>query len=299
MPNDEQEPGRASIPQHVEHPSTYVVQDRSNQHELTRIIIQDRLVTALMGGVLPEQPDSARFERVLDVGCGTGGWLIDMAEAHPESALLIGVDISSKMVAYGREQAAAHNLGKRVEFHVMDALRMLEFPTNFFDLVNMRFGTGYLRKWDWSKLLSEFRRVARPGSLVRVSETDVMVKSTSPALTRLFGLQLEALYNAGHLFNAEQQGVTTELASLLERAGFDNIQTRSFPTEYHAGTQQTEYLIEDFTHIFRVSLPFLRKWLRVPEDYDELYQQMLSEIHQPDFVASGDLVTAWGLAPRI
>ena len=299
MLNDEQKPGRASMPQHVEHPSTYVVQDRSNQNELTRIIVQDRLVTALMGGLLPEQPNSARFERVLDVGCGTGGWLIDMAEAYPESSLLIGVDISSKMVTYGREQAAAHNLGKRVEFHVMDALRMLEFPDNFFNLVNMRFGTGFLRKWDWSKLLSEFRRVAQPGSLVRISEADIMVKSTSPTLTRLFDLQIEALYHAGHIFSAGQQGVTTELASLMERAGFDYIQTRAFPTEYHAGMQQMDYLIEDLTHVFRVSLPFLRKWLRVPENYEELYQQMLNEINQPDFVASGDLVTAWGIAPGI
>jgi ubiquinone/menaquinone biosynthesis C-methylase UbiE len=297
MPDNESEPGRASIPPRVEHPSTYVVQDRSNQQELARLTIQDRLVTTVMGGVLPEQPDSAKFERVLDVGCGPGNWLLDMATAHPESSLLIGVDISGKMVEYAREQAAAQNLNARVEFHVMDALRMLEFPTDFFNLVNLRFGTGYLRTWDWPKLLSEFRRVSRSGGLIRISESDIMVKSSSPALTRLFELQIEALYHAGHFFNAEQQGITGELASLLERAGFEQVQTRAFPTDYHAGTQQTQYLIENVTYVFRVSLPFLRKWLHVPDNYEELYQQMLREIQQPDFVASGAMVTAWGLAP--
>ncbi len=56
-----------------EHPSTYFVQDRSNEDELTRLILQDQMVTAGMGGVLPEQPDPTIFKRVLDVGCGTGG----------------------------------------------------------------------------------------------------------------------------------------------------------------------------------------------------------------------------------
>lgn len=297
MPENEQAPGKPFLPPRVEQASTYVVQDRSNQHELTRLTIQDRMVTAVMGGVLPEQPDTAQFERVLDVGCGTGGWLIDMAEAHPEASLLIGVDISHAMVEYAREQVRARKLEGRVEIHVMDALRMLEFPTDFFDLVNLRFATGYLRKWDWPKLLSEFRRVTRPRRLVRLSESDVMVKSNSPALTRLFGLQIEALYLAGHLFEPGQEGITGELANLLVRAGFDRVETRAFPTEYHTGTQQMDYFIEDMSQLFRVSLPFLRKWLRVPENYEEIYQQMLHEVHQPDFTVSGDLVAAWGTSP--
>ena len=297
MKNKEPEPEKALVSPRVEHPSTYVVQDRSNLHELERLTVQDRMITVIMGGVLPEQQDPIQFERVLDVGCGTGGWLIDMALAHPESSLLIGVDISGKMIEYAREQAATRNLGTRVEFHVMDALRMLEFPTDFFDLVNLRFGTGYMRKWDWPKLLSEFRRVTQPGRLVRITESDIMVKSTSPALTRLFELQIEALHHAGHLFHTEQQGITGELANLMERAGFDNVQTRAFPTEYRVGMQQMQYFVEDMEQVFRVTIPFLRKWIHMPENYEELHQQMLNEIHQPDFVVNGDLVTAWGFAP--
>ena len=76
-----------------EHPSTYFVQDHSNQEELTRLQIQDELITAGMGGVLPEQPDPARLQRVLDVGCGTGGWLIETARTYPTIELLIGVDV--------------------------------------------------------------------------------------------------------------------------------------------------------------------------------------------------------------
>lgn len=49
--------------------STYVVQDRSSEKELLRLTVQDHMVTAGMGGVLPELPDPTIFHHVLDVGC--------------------------------------------------------------------------------------------------------------------------------------------------------------------------------------------------------------------------------------
>src|SRR5689334_19537029 len=61
-------------------PSTYIVQDRSNREELIRLDEQDRLITSVMGVFLPEQEDPGSFQRVLDVGCGTGGWLINLAK---------------------------------------------------------------------------------------------------------------------------------------------------------------------------------------------------------------------------
>lgn len=45
--------------------------------ELERRAIQDQMVPTAMGGVLPEQSDSAAFRRVLDVGSGSGNWLIE------------------------------------------------------------------------------------------------------------------------------------------------------------------------------------------------------------------------------
>ena len=45
---------------------------------------------------------------------------------------------------------------------------------------------------------------------------------------------------------------------------------------------------------FRTTLPFMRKWTRVPDDYETIYQQMLSEMQQPDFMAPWNLLTVWG-----
>lgn len=284
--------------QKPEYPSTYFVQDRSNQEELKRLQIQDQMLTASMGGVLPEQPDPTAFARVLDVGCGTGGWLIELAQTTPSCIMLVGIDASRTYVEYARTQAAAAHVDDRVEFHVMDALRMLEFPNDFFDLVNHRAATSWLRTWDWPKLLQEYQRVTHPDGVVRITEPDWMVESHSPADARLAELWPQAFYQAGHFFTPTSDGVTSKLAHLLSQHGLLDVQTRPLRLEYRVGTPEWQSFYENRKLGYRTALPFLRKWIRVPDDYEELYQQMLSELQQPDFVATVGLLTAWGTVPE-
>ncbi len=281
---------------HREQPSTYFVQDRESKEELNRLRILDHTLTAGMGGVLSEQPDPAAFQRVLDVGCGTGGWLIELAKTSPTCTLLVGVDVSLTFVEDARAQAEAEQVSDRVKFRVMDALRMLEFPNNSFDLVNHRLATSWLRTWDWRKLLQEYQRLCRPGGVVRITEYEGMAVSNSPALSRLSELFLQALHQAGHSFTPTNDGVTGELVRLLHQHGLQQVQTRACTLEYPAGTFEGQRFFEDSKLIFRTALPFLRKWTRVPGDYETLYQQMLSEMQQPDFVATWGLLTAWGNA---
>jgi ubiquinone/menaquinone biosynthesis C-methylase UbiE len=277
-----------------EHPNTYFVQDRSNEDELARLQIQDQLFTAGMGGVLPEQSDPTPFRRVLDVGCGPGGWLIAAARTYPTMSRLVGVDVRQRMIDYARTQAAAQQVADRVQFDTMDALRMLEFQNASFDLVNQRLGLSYMRTWDWPKLLSEFQRVTRPGGVIRLTEAEMLGEVNSPAIKQLGQLLLQALYNAGHFFTPEKDGLTKELASLLQKSGLQNVQTRVYRLEHRAGTPEGQHFYQDVAHLYRTTLPFLRKWGRVPDNYETLYQQMLSEVQQPGFVASWNMLTAWG-----
>jgi SAM-dependent methyltransferase len=279
-----------------EHPSTYFVQNRSNKEELGRLQIQDQMLTTSMGGVLPEQPDPTRFQHVLDVGCGTGCWLIEAAKTYPSISLLRGVDISGKMLDYAQAQARAQQVNDRVQFRMMDALRQLDFPTAFFDLVNLRAGGSYLRTWDWPNLLEECQRVSRPGGVIRVTEGDI-VQSNSPALTRLGQLLLDAFFQAGHYFTSTPDGVTGQLVHLLHQQGLKNVQTRAHTLEYRVGTAEGQNFYEDMRRAYQTFKPFLRKWARVPDDYEKIYQQMLREMQEPDFVATWHLLTAWGNKP--
>lgn len=280
-----------------EQPSTYVVEDRSNQDELRRLHLQDQMLTSQMGGVLPDQPDPAALTRILDVGCGTGGWLIEVAKIFPTIKVLVGVDASLPFVQYARAQAEANGVSDRVEFHVMDALRMLEFPHRFFDLVNQRLGQSWLRTWDWPKLLQEYQRVVRPEGIIRIVEGDLLAESSSPALLHLNRLLLQALHQSGHYFTAEWNGLTSQLVRVLRQHGVQQVQAQPFTLRYRAGTPEGQSYYENARLLFRTFAPFLKKWTRAPEEYEALYQQALSEMQQPECVADWHLLTVWGKAP--
>jgi len=180
----------------------------------------------------------------------------------------------------------------------MDVLHTLEFPTAFFDLVNLRFGVSFLRTWDWLKLLSELLRVTRPGGVVRVTECEIGSQSNSPALMRLDEMIRCAFYRAGHLFTEETTGVTDHLARLLDQYRCQQVQTKAYAMEYRAGTVEGEAYCEDMTLLFQTTRPFIQKWGCAGQDYDAIYQQALKEMRQPDFHATWNLLTAWGSKPR-
>jgi ubiquinone/menaquinone biosynthesis C-methylase UbiE len=202
------------------------------------------------------------------------------------------------MLDYARAQAEAQQISDRVEFHLMDALRMLEFPQSFFDLVNHRFAGSWLRTWDWTKLLSEYLRVLKAGGVIRLTEPYIFPEENSPALARLNELMRQAFDQSGHLFAPQQDGITRELAPLLNRHCFEQVQTRAYTLEYRAGTPEWQSFFEDTKHMMRTLLPFFQKWTRVPDDYQALCQQAFHEMQQPDFVATMHLLTAWGTAPH-
>jgi len=280
-----------------EHPSTYVVQDRSNEEELQRLTIQDTLMTRLMGGPLAEQNGTDSLNRVLDVGSGSGSWVLTTASTYPHTRV-IGIDISQHMVEYARRQAEAQQLSDRVEFHVMDALRMLEFPDEYFDLVNLRFGISFLRTWDWPKLMSEMLRVCRPGGIIRVTESEIGGHSSNaPDVMRLHEMSICAHFRSGHLFEQKSTGLLDHLEPLLTRHGCENIQSKAYAIEIRGGTPEAEAASRDVAYLYRTTRPFLEKWGCVPKDYDTIYQQALEQMRSPEFEGGLTILTVWGTKP--
>jgi ubiquinone/menaquinone biosynthesis C-methylase UbiE len=202
------------------------------------------------------------------------------------------------MIEYARAQAKAEQMSERVEFRVMDALHMLEFLADSFDLVNQHFALSWVRTWDWPKLLAEYQRVAHPGGVVRMVGGDWTGETSSPALARLSDIWQEAFYQAGYTFTPKSDGAMSQLPSLLVRHGLENVQSRAFTLEYRAGTPEWQDYYKDMELFLRTGQPFLRKWIRLPEDYENICQQALSEMQQPDFVAKLHMLTVWGNVTR-
>ena len=280
-----------------ENPSAYVIQDKQKEIDVRRLIIENQMINTGLGGVLPEHPDPTVFHRILDVACGSGGWVIDTAQAFPTMSVF-GIDISQKMIEYARAQAQEKHVKDRVELHIMDALLMLEFPANFFDLVNLRFGASFMRTWDWPKLLSEIWRVITPGGVVQITEGGEASYHNSPALQQYHEMITCALFRAGHMFEQSVGELSNHLVSLIERSGFQQVELHAHKLEFRAGTEQGQLYYEDNMYGLMAAGPFIQKYACANTDYDLIRQQALKEMQQPDFYASWMMNTVMGTKPR-
>ncbi len=278
---------------HHERASTYFVQGHQTKHELARLTLQDRFLTETLGGVLPEQPEPTRFQHVLDVGSGTGDWLLQLANLSPDTSG-VGIDLNDHMVQYARFRAAHHSLSERVTFQVMDALAPLAFPNDTFDLVNLRLGMSFVRIWEWPTPLAEMQRVTRPAGIIRLTEQEVLHPSPSQALARFCEMFLCAFARAGHLFTPTSTGLTDHLAPLLQRVGCQRVQQQMFPLRLSAATEAGQSYAENVEALLTVVRPFLERRGCDSSDYDVLYQQVLNEMQQPDFQVTWTFQTVWG-----
>lgn len=102
--------------------------------------------------------DKAPFPAILDVGCGTGINLLEMARVLGPCRKLVGVDISPRMVEVAREKAAS--LGVSATFTVGDA-ESLELSDGSFDIVVCN--SAYHWFPDRARAIRELARVLRPG----------------------------------------------------------------------------------------------------------------------------------------
>jgi SAM-dependent methyltransferase len=275
--------------------------DPESSAEVARLINLDRLVTQCMGGLFFEQSpaDLAAVHRLLDIGCGPGGWVQEVAYAYPKIEV-VGIDISQTMIEYARTQAQVHRLGN-AHFQVMDATKPLDFPDHSFDLVNAR-AIGFFPKAIWPPLLQECRRITRPGGIIRLTEIEMGICgiTNSPALERLNALGTQALYQSGHGFSPDgrHMGTTPLLARLLRDAGYQNIQQRAHVMDYSAGTEAYEGIYQNNMVAFKLIQPFLlQAGVTTQEEVDQLYEQMLLEMRSPDFCGLAYLLTVWGKRP--
>ncbi len=111
--------------------------------------------------------------RILDVGCGTGRFLKQLAAAFPD-ARLYGVDLSPYYLrrahaVVGEDAAELSLLAENAE--------SLPFPDGYFDAVSCVFLFHELPKRARRKVMNEMARVVRPGGTVVVCDSTQMADS--------------------------------------------------------------------------------------------------------------------------
>lgn len=146
-------------------------------------------------------------EKVLDAGCGTGIYSIELAR---KGALVTAIDASSEMLERARDKAG--KAGVVIDFIKADILK-LPFSDGSFDLALSGCMLCFVKEREAALL--EMKRVMRPGGRVVIA----LLNRWSPwaFIRRIKGFVKETVYNRVEFISPRG------IESSLERTGFKDI----------------------------------------------------------------------------
>ncbi|GCE15859.1 class I SAM-dependent methyltransferase [Tengunoibacter tsumagoiensis] len=181
-------------------------------------------------------PFSVSARAILDVGCGTGIWVRELAQEFP-NAHVTGVDLEVSTIS-ASSLLNCHYVSANV-------VQGLPFPDQQFDFVHQRLLVAALPAKDWPRAVSELVRVTKKGGWVElVDAADAFVK-TGPLTEKMMGWWRLAGAKTG--FDASQ---LTRLDLFLLNAGLQSVKQEVVPVPLSWGGHVGDLMGKDMLAIF-------------------------------------------------
>ncbi|CAG8519566.1 18329_t:CDS:2 [Acaulospora morrowiae] len=138
-----------------------------NNNEVDRLTSQHYIFNNIWGGDF-SSPVHGLLEsdgaKVLDVGCGPGVFVLEMANRYPKTSFT-GIDIADAYPHFIKPE--------NTSFKRANITNGLPFADNSFDFVYMRFMMFALKIKEWPFIINELARVCKPGGWIEVMERDI------------------------------------------------------------------------------------------------------------------------------
>ena len=146
---------------------------------------------------------------ILDVACGTGDFLIEIAGKANKNSTLQGIDLSEEMMKIGREKIKKHGFTAKLEQADCEAL---PFQDSTFDRISVGFGVRNFEHL--AKGISEMHRVLKPNGKLVILELSV---PSNPVIRWGYKLYfLKILPAIGGLISGEKSAYKYLPASVLK-----------------------------------------------------------------------------------
>lgn len=120
--------------------------------------------------------EKRRLTSVLDVGCGTGRWACEMAQAFPR-ARVVGLDVEPP-------RPGALIMPPNLTFTSGNVLERLPFADCSFDFVHQRLLVAAIPTVQWPVVVAELARVTCPGGWIELTEIGDTYLHIGPALSQ-------------------------------------------------------------------------------------------------------------------
>jgi ubiquinone/menaquinone biosynthesis C-methylase UbiE len=168
---------------------------------------------------------------ILDVGCGTGRWVREIA-GHFPAANVVGVDIAPPPEASASGPAYGANEPRLGNYAMVqaDVMQDLPFADTTFDFVHQRLLFLAIPTAQWPRLMTELVRVTRRGGWVELVEGSAVPPESGPAM-QMWGQWLSVASAKRGIDFA--QG--SQIGQHLMQAGLDNV--RQHEVRMQAGRQ--------------------------------------------------------------
>ncbi|KAH6616774.1 S-adenosyl-L-methionine-dependent methyltransferase [Boeremia exigua] len=155
-------------------------------------------------------------QRILDLGCGTGIWCMDMADEHP-AADITGVDLSPIQPSFTPPNC---------RFEIDDITSPWTFPHTF-DLINHRSLYGSIA--DWPALYAQAHAALVPGGYLHAVEMSIQFKSDDGTLApdHVLSAWSDVFHDASKRFGKSFYEVWA-LSRYARDAGFEEVVERVY-----------------------------------------------------------------------
>ncbi len=247
------------------------------------------------GRLYPEHIPVNTMESVLDLGCGTGEWIFDLARRYPKLRIY-GMDSNEQALHQAKVRRNTSSL-RQVELRHMDLLQGLSIPDAFVNFVHMRNFSRYIKPQLWPAMIRECVRVLKPEGWLTIEELE-LCEISSPACQTLHRAMLQARAKIGRTLDTTGTtlGVAQRLYPMLLKAGLYDVNYDAFTIDVGAlsGDAAHRFLAEIVRRAFAVKPLVVQQGILKSAEFDALVAQAQMELQMPDLCGWAILISAYG-----